>query len=86
MVRQSKSSFWRLLNDGSCLFGKDDSSCCANWALKCTTLDHKDSVRKNANDAVLLKLYMDDYMDSFNNTSEMKMLNTLLMSCTELVR
>ena len=33
--------------------GKDDSSCCANWALKLTTLDQKESVSKNVFDAVL---------------------------------
>ena len=35
------------------VFGKADSPCCANWALKCTTLDQKESVSKNVIDAVL---------------------------------
>ena len=49
------------------VFGKADSPCCANWALKRTTLDQKDSVRKNVIHAVLYKCYMDDYLDSFND-------------------
>ena len=49
------------------VFGKADSPCCANWALKRTALDQKKSVSKNVIDAVLHKFYMDDYLDSFND-------------------
>ena len=49
------------------VFGMADIPCCANWALKRTTLDQKDSVRKNVIHAVLYKCYMDDYLDSFND-------------------
>ena len=52
---------WRFI------FLKTDFSCCANWTLKRTTLDQKESVSKNVIDAVLHKFYMDDYLDSFND-------------------
>ena len=49
------------------VFGKADSPCCANWALRSTALDQKESVSKNVIDAVLHRFYMDDYLDSFND-------------------
>ena len=49
------------------VFGKADSPCCPNWALKRTALDQKESVTKNVIDAVLHKFYMDGYLDSFSD-------------------
>ena len=49
------------------VFGKADSLFCANWALKRTALDQKESVSENVIDAVLHNFYMYDYLDSFNN-------------------
>ena len=40
--------------------GQADSPCFANWELKCTTLDQKESVSKTVIDAVLHKFQMDD--------------------------
>ena len=51
------------------VFGMADSPYCANWALKRTALDQKESVSENAIDAVLHKFYMDDSLDSFNNVT-----------------
>ena len=49
------------------VFGKADSPCCANWALKDTALDQKENISKNVIDAVLHKFYMDDYLDPFKD-------------------
>ena len=49
------------------VFGKANSPCCANWVLKRTALDEKESVSRNVIDTVLHKFYMDDYLDSFND-------------------
>ena len=44
-------------------FGKVDSPCCTNWALKRTAIDKKPKVSLRAIEAV--NFYMDDYLDSF---------------------
>ena len=49
------------------VFGKVDSPCCVNCAVKRTALDKQESVSKNDIDAVLQKLYMDDYLHSFKD-------------------
>ena len=45
------------------IFGKVDSPCCANWALKRTAID-KPKFSLRAIEAVLEHFYMDDYLDS----------------------
>ena len=47
------------------IFGKVDSPCCANWALKRTARDNKPKFSLRAIEAVLEHFYMDDYLDSF---------------------
>ena len=47
------------------IFGKVDSPCCANWALKRTAIDNKSKFSLRAIKAVLECFYMDDYVDSF---------------------
>ena len=47
------------------IFGKVDSPCCANWALKRTAIDNKPKFSLRAIEAVLEHFYMDDYLDSF---------------------
>ena len=47
------------------IFGKVDSSCCANWALKRTAVDNKPKFSLRAIEAVLEHFYMDDYLNSF---------------------
>ncbi|XP_057308246.1 uncharacterized protein LOC130646124 [Hydractinia symbiolongicarpus] len=42
------------------LFGKVDSPCCANYALRQTSIDHDREIV----DAITKKFYMDDYLDS----------------------
>ena len=49
------------------LFGKIDSPCCANWSLKKTALDQKDTYPENIISKILDNFYMDDYVDSFSN-------------------
>ena len=47
------------------IFGKTDSTCCVNWALKSTALEHKTEYSPRAIEAMLDYFYMDDYLDSF---------------------
>ena len=47
------------------IFGKFDSPCCANWALKRTAIDNKPKFSLRAIEAVLEHFYMDDYLDCF---------------------
>ena len=47
------------------LFGKTDSPCCANWALKSTALDNNSECSLKVIEAILEHFYMDDYLDSF---------------------
>ena len=49
------------------LFGKTDSSCCSNWALRKTALDNQQQFNENVVNAVLKRFYMDDYLDSFDD-------------------
>ena len=49
------------------VFGKAESLCCANWTLKRTALVQKESVSKNVIDAFLHKVYINNYLDSFND-------------------
>ena len=45
------------------LFGKTDSPCCANWALRRTTDGHTGEIVKIIEES----FYMDDYLDSFDS-------------------
>ena len=49
------------------LFGKTDSPCCSNWALRKTALDNQQQFNENIVNAVLKRFYMDDYLDSFDD-------------------
>ena len=49
------------------LFGKTDSPCCSNWALRKTALDNQQQFNENVVNAVLKRFYMDDYLDSFDD-------------------
>ena len=46
------------------IFGKTDSSCCANWALKSTGLENKNEYSARVIEPILDHFYMDDYLDS----------------------
>ena len=48
------------------LFGKTDSPCCANWALKRTAIDQEKNFSPEIAKAGMKNFYMDDYLDSFN--------------------
>ncbi|XP_057294522.1 uncharacterized protein LOC130623032 [Hydractinia symbiolongicarpus] len=48
------------------LFGKVDSPCCANYALRQTSIDHDREIV----DAITKKFYMDDYLDSMKTVDE----------------
>ncbi|XP_057292547.1 uncharacterized protein LOC130621256 [Hydractinia symbiolongicarpus] len=48
------------------LFGKVDSPCCANYALRQTSIDHDCEIV----DAITKKFYMDDYLDSMKTVDE----------------
>ena len=49
------------------LFGKKDSPCCANWALrKCAETQCNQEIAR----AILNDFYMDDYLGSFNSLKE----------------
>ena len=52
------------------IFGKVDSPCCANWALKRRAIDNKHKFSSRAIEAVLEHFYMDDYLDSFPGLEE----------------
>ena len=52
------------------IFGKVDSPCCANWALKRTATDKKPKLSLRAIEAVLEHSQMDDYLDSFPGLEE----------------
>ena len=52
------------------IFGKVDSPCCANWALKRTVIDSKPKFSSRAIEAVLEHFYVDDYLDSFPGLAE----------------
>ena len=52
------------------IFGKVDSPCCANWALKMTARDNKPKFSLRAIETVLELFYMDDYLDSFPGLEE----------------
>ena len=49
------------------LFGKTDSSCCSNWALRKTALDNQQQFNENVVNTVFKRFYMDDYLDSFDD-------------------
>lgn len=51
--------------------GKTTFPCCANWELKHTVLDQKESVSKSIIGAVLHRLYKDYYLDSFNDLASL---------------
>ncbi|XP_057308490.1 uncharacterized protein LOC130646338 [Hydractinia symbiolongicarpus] len=63
------------------LFGKVDSPCCANYALRQTSIDHDREIV----DAITKKFYMDDYLDSMKTVDEAasiaKTLTKALKSC-----
>ena len=46
------------------LFGKVDSRCCANWALKKSASDQKDQYHEKVVKSVNLDFYMDDFLNS----------------------
>ena len=46
------------------LFGKVDSPCCANWALKKSASDQKDQYDEKGVKSVNLDFYMDDFLNS----------------------
>ena len=52
------------------IFGKVESPCCANWALKITARDNKPKFGLRAIETVLELFYMDDYLDSFPGLEE----------------
>lgn len=52
------------------IFGKIDSPCIANWAIKKTAKDEIDNFSMRAILAILEHFYMDDYLDSFSSQSE----------------
>ena len=52
------------------IFGKVESPCCANWALKITARDNKPKFSLRAIETVLELFYMDDYLDSFPGLEE----------------
>ena len=53
------------------IFGKVDSPCCGNWALKRTAVDNKPKFSLRAiGEDMLEHFYMDDYLDSFPGLEE----------------
>ena len=59
------------------LFGKKDSPCCANWALKqCATEENNVQVAE----AIRRNFYMDDYLGSFSSLKEAKEVSLKLIS------
>ena len=52
------------------IFGKVDSPCCANWALKRTAIDNKPKFSLRAIEAVLEYFYIEDYLKSFPGLEE----------------
>ena len=73
--RDALRFLWRFLKNSSIdtykmnvhLFGKTDSLCCTNWALRKTALDNQQQFNENVVNAVLKRFYMDDYLDSFDD-------------------
>ena len=49
------------------LFGKMDSPCYSNWALRKTALDNQQELNENVVNVVLKRFYMDDYLYSFDD-------------------
>ena len=52
------------------LFGKPDSPCSTNCALKRKVIDHEKKFSPDIVTAIMEKFYMDDYLDSFNDVSK----------------
>ena len=52
------------------IFGKVDSPCFANLALKRTAIDDKPKFSSRAIEAVLEHFYVDDYLNSFPGFAE----------------
>ena len=46
------------------IFGKTDSPCCANWALKSTALENKTEYSARVIEPILDHFYMDEYLHS----------------------
>ena len=49
------------------LFGKTDSPCCSNRALRKTALNNQQQFIENVVNSVLKRFHMDDYLDSFDD-------------------
>ena len=49
------------------LFGKTDSPCCSNLALRKTALANQQQFNENVVNTVLKRFYMDYYLDSFDD-------------------
>ena len=47
------------------LFGKKDSPCCSQWALKQAVLEKGCKYPQRVSDAILEHFYVDDYLDMF---------------------
>ena len=52
------------------LFGKKDSPCCSQWAVKQTVLGKGCKYPQRVSDAILEHFYVDDYLDSFVSEQE----------------
>ena len=66
------------------LFGKTDSPCCSNWALRKTALDNQQQFNENVVNAVLKRSYMDDYLDSFDGPQTAVKTNTDVVALLKL--
>ena len=65
------------------IFGARDSPTCANFALQKTASDNQAEYPEAAS-AVVQKLYMDDYLDSFQNRDDALKLKRDLISLLKL--
>ena len=52
------------------LFGKKDSPCCSQWALKQTVLEKDCNYPQRVSDAILEHFFVEDYLDSFVSEQE----------------
>ena len=66
------------------LFGKTDSPCCSNWALRKTALDNQQQFNENVVNAVLKRFYMDDYLVSFDDPQTAVKTNTDVVALLKL--
>ena len=65
------------------IFGARDSPTCANFALQKTASDNQAEYPEAAS-AVVQKFYMDDYLDSFENTADALSLSKDLVAMLKL--